>query len=150
MTDGPYPYAYRTKVPVSKTRIQIDVLLSKHGATQRAVATDEDRGFNMVMFSIAAGDSRRQIKLELPCVVDDPAEDRRVWRVLYMSLKMKLELIAHGDSDVDREFLPNVVLPNGRTVLESIAPDIDAAYLDGKMPPLLGAAKPMRRRKKKP
>ena len=131
-------YAKRTKVPVATTKAAIDTLLAKHGAFQRALATDERAGLNLVMFSLNVGNSQRQVRLEIKHHGDDAQEERRVWRVLYMSLKMKLERIAYGDTTVDAEFLPNVVLPDGRTVLGAMGEQLDRAYMDGGMPPLLG------------
>lgn len=129
-------FAEGTKVPASKTRIEIDRLLEKHGASQRLVFTDDDRGVHAVAFAI----SGRQVRFELPCSPDDGREERRVWRALLLVLKAKLELIAGGDSSVDIEFLPNIVLPDGSKVSDRLVPQIAEAYETGHMPPLLPAA----------
>ena len=56
-----------------------------------------------------------------------------------MLVKAKLEYVALGLSTVEREFLADVFLPNGRTVHEELAAGIQQAYLDGaSMPKLLG------------
>ncbi len=136
----PRRYAQGTKVPVAKTKVEIDTLLARHGATQRAIATDEHRGINAVMFTLAVGKSRRQVRMELAHSPNSEAQERRAWRVLHMLLKMKLELINNGESTVDAEFLPNVVLPDGRTVLNAFGQQLDQMYRDGAMPPLLGPA----------
>jgi hypothetical protein len=64
---------------------------------------------------------------------------RTRWRCMILIVKAKLEHIALGMSDVQREFLADITLPDGRSVAELLKPAIDRAYLDGKMPPLLGA-----------
>lgn len=133
-------YAERTTVPVERSKAQIDKLLKEHGAFQRAQVTDELRALNLVMFSMEVAGRRRQVRLELPHHPNNPAEDRRIWRVLFMSLKMKLERIRAGDSDLDSEFLPNVVLPDGRVLSQALAGQLDAMYDHGGMPPLLGPA----------
>ena len=132
----PRRYAEGTPVAVSKTKQEIEKLLVAHGAKQRAMVTDELAGKHIVRFSIGDGVQMRQVRFELPCH-DDPAEDRRVWRVLGMVLKMKLELIRGGDSTVDSEFLPNVVLPNGDTVMAAIAQEVSNAYALGEQPRFL-------------
>jgi hypothetical protein len=53
--------------------------------------------------------------------------------------KAKLELVAEGLSSIEREFLADVLLPDGRRLGDAIAPELSAAYGTGKMPPLLRA-----------
>ena len=130
-------YAEGTKVSVSRTKVAIDELLERHGAHQRILGTDDIRGINLVAFTLGG----RQVRFELPHCRDDPREQRRVWRALLLVIKAKLELVAGGDSTVDNEFLPNIVLPNGQTVGSVIGAHIDQAYATGSMPPLLGPAR---------
>jgi hypothetical protein len=65
---------------------------------------------------------------------------RTRWRCMLLIVKAKLELIAMKLSDVEREFLADITLPDGRSVAELFKPYLDNAYLEGKMPPLLGPA----------
>ena len=66
---------------------------------------------------------------------------RSRWRALYLIIKAKLEAIEAGISTVEREFFYDVVLPDGRTAGEFLAPQIEAAYETGEMPPLLPVIK---------
>ena len=54
-----------------------------------------------------------------------------------MIIKAKLEAADSGISTIEREFLYDIVLPDGKTVGEYMAPQIEAAYTTGEMPPML-------------
>ena len=58
-------------------------------------------------------------------------------RALYLIVKAKMEAVEAGISTVEREFLYDIVLPDGRTAGEWLAPQIEAAYNSGDMPALL-------------
>lgn len=62
---------------------------------------------------------------------------RSRWRALYLIVKAKLEAVEAGISTVEREFLYDIVLPDGRTAGEWIAPQIEMAYQTGQMPAML-------------
>ena len=66
-------------------------------------------------------------------------EVRRRWRVLVLAVKAKLELIQAEVSTVEREFLADLVLPNGETISERLAPQIKRITQSGTMPKLLTA-----------
>jgi hypothetical protein len=63
---------------------------------------------------------------------------RTRWRCMLLIVKAKLELIGMKLSTVDREFLPDITLPDGRSVYDWLKPGIEKAYLGGAMPPMLG------------
>ncbi len=56
-------------------------------------------------------------------------------------IKAKLEAVASGVSTFEEEFLAHVVLPNGDTIGDWLAPQIANAYDTKKMPPLLPSGK---------
>lgn len=58
---------------------------------------------------------------------------------LHLIIKAKLELVASGDTTFDREFMADIMLPNGSTVATHLIPGIVEAYASGKMPLLLPA-----------
>jgi hypothetical protein len=62
---------------------------------------------------------------------------RSLWRDLKLIIKAKLEAITVGISTVDREFMPDVMLPDGKTVGEHIIPKIDDVYNGGSVKGLL-------------
>jgi hypothetical protein len=63
---------------------------------------------------------------------------RTRWRCMLLIVKAKLELIGMQLSTVDREFLADITLPDGRSVYEWLKPGIEKAYLGGTMPRMLG------------
>lgn len=65
-------------------------------------------------------------------------EKRRKWRALSLAIKAKLESVRSGIATFEEEFLPHIVMPDGRRVIEWVAPQIEAAYQTGKMPLLTG------------
>ena len=62
---------------------------------------------------------------------------RSRWRALYLIVNAKLEAVEAGISTVEREFLYDIVLPDGRTAGECMAPQIENAYQSGQMPAML-------------
>jgi hypothetical protein len=158
-------YAANTGVSVERSKGALDALLGKSGAHQRALMNDELRGLAIVIFALGG----RQVKLSMsfPTYASlraqseaDPPRgwrswnasqrdkwlraqvvqaERQRWRGLLLCVKAKLELIADGSSTLEREFLADILLPDGRTVQETIGPSITDAYSTGHMPPMLPA-----------
>jgi hypothetical protein len=69
------------------------------------------------------------------------AEERRRWRAQLLLVKAKLEMIATGDSTVEREFLADMLMPNGKTVGSQALPALAESYRTGTAPwmPMLGS-----------
>ena len=65
-------------------------------------------------------------------------EVRRLWRSLVLTIKAKLECVESGIETFEHAFMANIVLPDGRTVAEHVAPGIAEAYRTGKVPLMLG------------
>lgn len=63
---------------------------------------------------------------------------RSRWRSLVLGIKAKLECVDSKITTLEQEFLAHIVLPNGATVGEVMAPQIEHAYQNNEMPPLLG------------
>lgn len=66
--------------------------------------------------------------------------ERSAWRRLLLVVKAKLELVRDADSSIEREFLADILLPNGSTVHEQLGPQLEDSYRTGAMPPLLPPA----------
>lgn len=152
-------YAAETKVPVERSQNELVTLLKKHGATAHAFGVED--GVARVMFQL--GGRRVRFELSVPnpdhFLSDIPRNirhahrrdwlnrkaeqaERQRWRALVLVCKAKLELIAEGMGTVETEFMANIVLPNNQLVGEWLAPQIESAYANKKMPPLLpGASK---------
>jgi len=158
-------YAANTSVSVERSKSELDTLLGKAGAHQRAMMNDELRGIAVVVFALGG----RQVKLSMSfptyaslraqSEAEPPRgwrswnatqrdkwlraqvvqEERQRWRGLLLCVKAKLELIADGSSTLEREFLSDIMLPDGRTVGETISPQIAEAYSTGHMPAMLPA-----------
>jgi hypothetical protein len=57
-----------------------------------------------------------------------------------MAIKAKLEVVESGIVSFEDEFAVHMVLPDGSTVGQWLAPQIDEAYRTGRMPELLPGA----------
>lgn len=147
-------YAEKTSVSVSKTKADIEDMIQRAGAGQFV------SGFKGNMAVIGFSMADRQIRFTLP--LPDKSENqfwytperrnkrteqqaytaweqacRSKWRSLYLIIKAKLEAVESGISTIEREFFYDIVLPDGRTAGEYMAPQIQAAYETGNMPPML-------------
>jgi hypothetical protein len=140
-------YARRTTVPVDRSRTEIEKTLTNYGADQFSSGWTEDKA--VIMFRM----KERYIRIEMPLVVKGKTRDskknyiygeekaaqenRRRWRALVLYVKAKLESVESGIISFEAAFMAHVILPNRQTVGEYMQPQIEKAYKDGKMPPLL-------------
>jgi hypothetical protein len=146
-------YAANTEVPSDRSRSEIERTLKRYGATAFAYAWEGQ------LATIAFKLSDRQIRFRLPLPDPDAQEFtltptgrersasaaeeayeqavRQRWRALALVIKAKLEAVEAGISTVEREFLDAVMLPNGSTVGEWMAPQLRAVYERGTMPALM-------------
>lgn len=62
---------------------------------------------------------------------------RQRWRALNLVIKAKLEAVETGIAAFETEFLGHIVLPNGQTVGDAVAADIEFAYSNNQVPELL-------------
>jgi hypothetical protein len=149
-------YAEGTDVSSERSRGEIERTLTRYGAQQFMYGYDSTRA--IVGFQI----NERQVRFVLPlpdraarrfthtpsrntprsAAQRDAEYDKAVrqkWRALALVIKAKLEAVESGIVTFDAEFLPHLVLPNGRTVADEVVPQIAAAYQSHEMPPLLSA-----------
>lgn len=149
-------YAAGTDVTASKSREEIERTLARYGADQfgygwdvtgRAAVTfrANDRSVRFVLEMPDRG-SREFTKTETgrdrSATAADKAYEqaaRQRWRALALVVKAKLEAIDAGISTFEAEFLANVVLPDGSTVGEFMAPQIADVYRSGQMPSMMPA-----------
>lgn len=146
-------YAATTSVPVARTRAELESLLVRFGADQFAYGLDAERW--LIAFMV----SGRQIRMILPRPkASEPAitrtptgnrrtpaqittqleqEERRRWRALLLVVKAKLTAVSDGISTVEREFLSDLMLPDGRTMGEWVGPQLEVVYGSGSMPALM-------------
>ena len=133
-------YASRTTVAPARTRGEIEHELEKRGASQ--FGFNRDGQTSVIAFTLQG----LQARIDLPMpdrsafkdyqagngrwVSGQKAYDEEVarrWRALGLVVKAKLVAVDEGITTLEREFLADVVLPNGSTVLEEIRPSIEQA-----------------------
>ncbi len=133
-------YAQNTSVPIDRSKAEIGKILAKYGAT--SFVYGEQGPLSVVAFEMAG----RRIKFILPMPVmrdckgenDFNQRSRARWRCLVLAIKAKLECVESGITTLEQEFMAHIVLPGGKTVGQAMGPQIAQAYLENKMPPLLG------------
>jgi len=149
-------YAASTEVSSSKSRDEIERILTRYGADQFMYGWQD----SAAVVAFRANDRRVRFILPLPSR-EDPAFttykqgstffrraeseiDRRYeqsirqrWRALALVIKAKLEAVESGISEFEDEFLANIMLPTGATVGEWMRPQVAEAYRVGTMPPML-------------
>lgn len=138
-------YASGTKVSVEKSRAELDRLLSKHGATSRAmVNTPGHVSIEFVLEGV-------RFRLDVPMIQEDrvrPSREKKIpeprdwwrwsgtqrdawvakqleqkererWRALVLVCKAKLEFVAMGLTTARREFMADLVLTGGERLEEA-------------------------------
>lgn len=151
-------YAETTQVSSEKSRAEIDKVIGRYGAEQFAYAWDQNRamvGFKMkdrqIRFVLPLPDKKdRQFTLtatgrqRTASAAEEAYEQavRQKWRALSLIIKAKLEAVESGILTFEQAFLAHVVLPNGQTVGEWTAPQIEGAYANNEMPSLLPGTGP--------
>lgn len=149
---GLAPYATGTDVPVERSRLEVERILERYGASAFAYGWENDQvviGFKAHARAIrfllpmptdkdvertAEGRQRHQAAARATAL---QAEQRRRWRALALVLKAKLEAVASGIVSFEDEFLAHMVLPNGRTVGTWVQPQLERVLSTGKVPQLL-------------
>lgn len=145
-------YAEKTTVSPEKTLAEIQCLLIKYGANKFMYAQEENRvgiGFcinnKSVRFVLPLPDKKDfQKRTDGTWRGERERENayqqaiRQRWRALLLSIKAKLESVQSGIETIEEAFMAQIVMPNGQTMSEWAAPQIEDAYKSGKMPPLLG------------
>jgi hypothetical protein len=134
-------YARRTTVSPIKTRGEIEHELEKRGAS----AFGYNREGNQTVIAFTLDGLQVRMGLELPnpnerrfthTPTGQPRsagsqadaydqEVRRRWRALLLVVKAKLVAVDEGITTLEREFLADVMLPGGVTVLDRIRPAIE-------------------------
>ncbi len=146
-------YAENTSVSAVKSREEIERTLARYGADSFAYAWEPGQatvGFRMsgklVRFNLTIPDRRNTEFTETPTGrARNPAQAakaweqgcRSSWRALNLVIKAKLEAVEACITSFEEEFLAHIMLPNGETVGQSLIPQVEQAYQDGKTMPRL-------------
>jgi hypothetical protein len=152
-------FAEGTEVSPEKSKMEIERILARYGATSFASGWQNGRA----VIAFTANNRHVKFVLPLPDKTDKnapwrrkkndgwsgpsdsavqvryDAEVRRLWRALALAIKAKLEVVDSGIASFEHEFMAHIVMPNGSTVGDWMEPQIENAYRSGNMPPLLYA-----------
>ena len=147
-------YATTTTVPPERTRDEIERTLKKWGVTEFIYGSLSQGP--VIAFKYRKLTARFQVLLpdrdDLAIVYTPKRHHRRTpgdqekaydqavrqrWRSLLLLIKAKLEAIEMGIASFEGEFLPYMVLPDGRTVSEGLMPEIYRAAEAGSDLPML-------------
>ena len=132
-------FAEGTSVPASKTRVEIEAMLKRHGAT--SFLYGEHAGLGNLRFAMR--DRHILFRLKLVDENKAPAEHRRRWRALLLVLKGKLESVQDDTIETFEEaFLAHTVTPDGTTVGAVMLPQLADAYRTGHQPEMRLALPP--------
>jgi hypothetical protein len=131
-------FAEDTKVPITKTRDEIERTLARFGADRFAYFSESGKA--IVLFE-AQG---RRIRFDLPLpemgsIEKNGREHRRCWRALLLSIKAKLSSVESKIETFEEAFLAHVVMPDGQTVGQHTRARIAHVYQGGEMQALLPA-----------
>lgn len=127
-------FAAATKVPIDKTRLEIERTMTRYGATHFATFNEPERA--MIAFRIK--DRNIRFTLALPAKMSDQVRRSR-WRALLLVIKAKLESVDSAIETLEEAFLPHIVMPSGQTVYEEIKSPIALGYENNSNVPLLPA-----------
>ena len=111
-------YAKNTKVPVDRSKAEIENVLIRYGADEffyGRSAKGDGIGFKYNGRVIKIGVPKPNER-DYPTEQKLAQERRRRWRVLLIALKAKLELIDAQLTTFEDEFLAQTCLPTGETV----------------------------------
>jgi hypothetical protein len=122
-----YTYAKGTKVPVGRSRDEIEGVLTRIGAD--AIGFMKDSTAAQIAFRIAG----RHYVLKLPVNPDDAQGERERWRQLLLLAKAKMAAIAAGISTPEAEFMAHAMLPSGQTLGEHLAEHPEQLTTSGRL-----------------
>jgi len=145
-------FAQKTDVPSDRSRSEIERTLMRYGADAFMYGWQGEKA----VISFKMGNRLYRIKLPLPSKEDfsitperrfqrSPEAQIKVWeqasrqrwRALALWVKAVLEAAESEITTLEEALQPFTLLPDGSTVGEWMAPQIEQAWLKGKMPQLL-------------
>jgi hypothetical protein len=145
-------YAQNTNVSIESSQQEVQKILRKYGADR--FGTMEDRKAAYLMFEYQG--LMIQITVPMPDKKEfkttekgrvrkaNQAQEayhqavRQRWRALVLAVKAKLEAVETGISTLEKEFMAFIMLPNGKSIGDTLIPDLKHIAESGKMPKMLG------------
>lgn len=134
------PYAQRTQVPVDKTRLEIERLVRKYGATGFSSSWLEGRspttGGLYARVEFICHDRHIRLTVNVP---PNETQARGKWRVLLLMVKAKLVAVDAKVVTFEEAFFADIVMPEtNKTVYEMAREPVRLSYEKRKDQPLLG------------
>lgn len=124
-------YAKTTRVPVQRSRNEIETTLERYGCEAFSFLK---RGDDCVIQFEHGG---RTFRIPVDGGETDQ-ETRQRWRVVLLWLKACLELVENGQDSFDVVFAMWTALPDGSTLGDTLVPQLDKIAEGGNLPRLMG------------
>jgi hypothetical protein len=116
-------FAARTKVPIEKTKMELERLVRRYGAKGFIAGW---QGQNGVVEFLA---HERHLRFSVTILNSDSDQaGRQKWRALLLVIKAKLESVDAKIVTFEQAFVGDIVMPGGKTVWEQIHEPIRLAY----------------------
>lgn len=135
-------YAQKTTVTVAKSKHDIEAVITRFGATSFLSGYDGNRVF--VAFRFKERNVKFTMTTPLPggthrfsTAASREAEERRLWRCLYLLIKAKLTAVQDGIVVFDQEFYAHVLTATGETIYERTKDQLALEYKENKVQPLM-------------
>lgn len=126
-------YGAKTRVPVDRTRVEIEALVKKYGASGFVAGWQEGKA----RIEFLAQNRHVRFTMEVPA---QPQAERQKWRALLLLVKAKLESIDAKIQTFEQAFIGDIVMPTtGHTIYETVREPLRLAY-EGKDTALLGTS----------
>ncbi len=122
-------YAQHTKVPVSRSRDELERTLVRYGCS--AFGYLQRQGAYVIQFEHEGRTYRFGVEAD-----EEEREIRRRWRVLLLWVKATLEAVDVGLQDFETAFAMQTMLPDGSTLQDKIRPELERLAQNGKLPRL--------------
>lgn len=144
-------YASNTTVSVEKSQQEIQKILRNYGADKFGTMEDKEKayimfGYNNLMIQISiylpqisdclkteTGRIRKKLQVEQ----EHDKAIKRKWRSLVLLVKAKLVGVSDGITTIEKEFIGDIVMPDGATLSMKLLPRIEEIAATGNMPKLL-------------
>jgi len=151
-------YAENTSVSVAKSRAEVEETLERFGASSFGYMRGQENGYEKAIIAFCIESRNVRMSITLPDKEEEKfkktpggrrrrnnnaahkaweQECRRAWRALVYIIKAKLVAVQDGISTVEREFMADILMPDGHTIEEHVSSKIEQAYSSGKNVPLL-------------
>lgn len=143
-------YANNTTVSVEKSQQEVQAILRKYGANKFGTMEDHEKayimfGYNNLMIQISVDlpvkenvsstpTGRKRKENQIDQLYEQSIKQR--WRSLVLLVKAKLVAVSEGLTTIEKEFLGDIVMADGRTISMKVLPQIKKMAETGKMPQL--------------